>query len=61
MTWLQVLGTITTLALAIFKMWAEQNNVKKQTIKEGVQTVIDGIEAKDVSKITAGFDTINRA
>lgn len=55
------LTTLIGLLFAIFKLYREKTDLKKHKIRTGVNEVLEGIEAKDASKVTAGFDTINGA
>lgn len=51
---------VIKMVAAIFSMWRERDVYKKKVKKEALQEVLDGIEKRDSSAITRGFDRINR-
>jgi hypothetical protein len=56
----QVIGAIFQLVLLVMKRSIEEDEAKKKKLVEAENAVKTGISERDPSKITAGFDLVNR-
>jgi len=53
-------AALIKLVVLLLSFWFEKDRAKKKQKREALKQVIEGIEEEDPSKITAGFDKVNR-
>lgn len=60
MGWVALATAIFQLILEIFRMWKEGNDETKKKKTEIQQSILRGIVDRDASRISGGFDQLNR-
>lgn len=59
-TILAIIASAFTLAIGLFKYFASKDKEMKEKIAKAEKAIEDGINGKDPSSITRGFDRIRR-
>ena len=58
--WLAVIGSLFAMIIGIWKYYGRKAKERRDLIDAATKQVKEGIDEKDPSKITGGFDRINR-
>ena len=57
---MNIVTVVLKLIFLIFSTWIEHKKERKEKMQGAIKEVISGIKDKDASRVTAGFDRINR-
>ena len=58
--WGGILSAIPKIILRIWDYFDRKRKERKEAVEKGKEQVTEGVDERDPSKITSGFDRINR-
>ena len=57
---IEAIVLVLKLIFGVFSFMSENRTQKRRKKKEALKEILDGVEKKDPSAVTAGFDNLNR-